>query len=142
MGIIVVGGVLKRNGKYLLVQEAKNEFRGKWNPPAGRLNPGENVLEGAKREIFEESGFTVKLTGIVKIRNSAITNDSFIGIIFDTDITDSHENRNRGEILQTGWFTYDEILQMHDELRSYDWIVEAIDAVEHNKVYGIDLIGV
>ena len=142
MGIIVVGGVLKRNGKYLLVQEAKNEFRGKWNLPAGRLNPGENVLEGAKREIFEESGFTVKLTGIAKIRNSTIANDSFIGIIFDTDITDSHENRNRSEILQTEWFTYDEILQMHDELRSYDWIVEAIDAVEHNKVYGIDLIGV
>ena len=142
MGIIVVGGVLKRNGKYLLVQEAKNEFRGKWNLPAGRLNPGENVLEGAKREIFEESGFTVKLTGIVKIRNSTIANDSFIGIIFDTDITDSYKNRNRSEILQTEWFTYDEILQMHDELRSYDWIVEAIDAVEHNKVYGIDLIGV
>ena len=142
MGIIAVGGVLKRNGKYLLVQEAKNEFRGKWNLPAGRLNPGENVLEGAKREIFEESGFIVKLTGIAKIRNSTIANDSFIGIIFSTDIIDDYGSKNQSEILQTKWFTHDEILQMHDELRSYDWIVEAIDAVEYDKVYSIDLIGV
>ena len=57
MGIITVGGVLKKDNKYLLVQEAKAEFRGTWNLPAGRMDPNETVLDGAKREIREECGF-------------------------------------------------------------------------------------
>lgn len=31
MGIIIVGGVVEKDGKYLLVQEAKEKCRGKWN---------------------------------------------------------------------------------------------------------------
>ena len=33
MGIIIVGGVVEKDGKYLLVQEAKEKCRGKWNTP-------------------------------------------------------------------------------------------------------------
>ena len=142
MGIIVVGGVLEKNGKYLLVQEAKKEIRGKWNLPAGMLGLNENVFEGAKREIFEESGYDVELTGIAKIRNSMVAGDSFIGIIFSTKILKQHSNNNKDEILQTGWFSYDEIVEMRDKLRSYEWIVEAIKAVENDKIYDLDLIGV
>ena len=143
MGIIVVGGVLEKNGKYLLVQEAKKEIRGKWNLPAGMLDLNENVFEGAKREILEESRYDVELTGIAKIRNSMVAGDSFIGIIFSTKILKQHSgNSNKNEIMQTKWFSFDEIVGMRDELRSYEWIVEAIAAVENGKIYDLDLIGV
>ena len=143
MGIIVVGGVLEKNGKYLLVQEAKKEIRGKWNLPAGMLDLNENVFEGAKREIFEESGYDVELTGIAKIRNDMVAGDSFIGIIFSTKILKQHSgNNNKNEIMQTKWFSFDEIVGMRDELRSYKWIVEAIEAVENGKICDLDLIGV
>ena len=143
MGIIVVGGVLEKNGKYLLVQEAKKEIRGKWNLPAGMLDLNENVFEGAKREILEESRYDVELTGIAKIRNSIVAGDSFIGIIFSTKILKQHSgNNNKTEIMQTKWFSFDEIVGMRDELRSYEWIVEAIAAVENGKIYDLDLISV
>ena len=39
MGKIIVGGVVKKDNKYLLVQEAQESCRGKWNVPAGHLEP-------------------------------------------------------------------------------------------------------
>ena len=43
-------------------------------------------------------------------------------------------NYDKNEILDVKWFTYDEIINMNDELRSYDWITHAITAVENNKI--------
>lgn len=47
---VIVGVVIERDDKYLLVQEAKERCRGKWNLPAGHLDPNETILAGAKRE--------------------------------------------------------------------------------------------
>lgn len=140
MGKIVVGGVIKKDNKYLLVQEAQEKVRGKWNIPAGKLDPNETIFEGAKREIFEESGFNVELTGIASIVNRKVSDDTFIGIIFSTEIIDGEISINPDEILDIKWFTYDEIINMKDKLRSDDLILDAINAVENNKIINIDLI--
>lgn len=140
MGKIIVGGVLKKDNKYLLVQEAQEKVRGKWNIPAGHLDPNETIFEGAKREIFEESGFNVELTGIASIVNRKVPDDTFIGIIFSTEITGGEISINPAEILDIKWFTYDEIINMKDKLRSDDLILNAINAVENNEIINIDLI--
>ena len=78
MEVIIVGGVLKQDGKYLLLQEAKEKCRGKWNLPAGRLEPNETIFDGAKREIYEECGYEVELTGVSHIANRVIPDNEFI----------------------------------------------------------------
>ena len=35
---VIVGGVIEKDGKYLLVQEAKETCYEKWNFPAGHLD--------------------------------------------------------------------------------------------------------
>ena len=64
---IIVGGIIEKNGKFLLVQEAKEKCFGKWNIPAGHLELNETIMEGAKREIVEECGCNVEINGILKI---------------------------------------------------------------------------
>ena len=140
MGIIIVGGVIKKDNKYLLVQEAKEKCRGKWNIPAGHLDPNETVFEGAKREVFEECGYNVELTGIACIGNRVMIDNEFLLIIFSTEIIDGEPKFNEQEILDLKWFSYEEIMQMHNELRSYDWITDAITAVENNNINNIDII--
>ena len=65
MGIVIVGGVIEKDGKFLLVQEAQEKCRGKWNIPAGHLDPYETIFDGAKREIKEELGKDIEIKGYI-----------------------------------------------------------------------------
>ena len=85
---IIVGGVLEKDGKYLLVQEAQEKCYGKWNLPAGHLDPNETIFEAAKREIKEESGLDVKLTGVCQIGNRKLESDVFVSVIFSAKVLD------------------------------------------------------
>lgn len=140
MGIIIVGGIIEKDGKYLLVQEAQEKCRGKWNIPAGHLDPDETIFEGAKREIFEECGCKVELSGVLQIGNKVMLNDTFVSVIFATKLVDDNIKFNKNEILDVKWFTYEEILSMKEELRSYDWITDSISAHVQKRISSLDIV--
>lgn len=140
MGTIVVGGLIEKDGKFLLVQEAKEKCRGKWNLPAGRLASNETVLDGAKREILEETGCTVELTKILEIGNRIAENNIWLCIIFATTLLEENIVYDKNEILDVKWFSYEELLNMKNELRSYDLIINSISAFVYNKSVDIDII--
>lgn len=71
---IVAGCIIKRDNKILMVQEAKEKYYGQWNFPAGHIEDGENMLEGAIREVKEETGCDVKLTGVLPMKIEEIKN--------------------------------------------------------------------
>lgn len=55
--------IVRYNDHFVLVNEKKN--RG-WYLPAGRVDPGESLEQGAKREVREESGLEVELDGVIR----------------------------------------------------------------------------
>lgn len=65
--VIVVVTVIESEGKLLLIQESKAEFLGKWNLPSGRLESGESLRDAARREVMEEAGLDVRLTGLLAL---------------------------------------------------------------------------
>ena len=140
MGIIITGGVVKKDDKYLLVQESKEYCYGKWNLPAGHLDSGETIFEAAKREIKEECNLDVELTGIASISNRVMEDDEFVSFVFATEVIGGEVKVDHDEILDAKWFTYEEIKSMQDNLRSPDLIMNAIDAVHENRVADINLI--
>lgn len=140
MGIIIVGGVIKKDNKYLLVQEAQEKCRGKWNIPAGHLDPNETIFEGAKREVLEETGLNVELTGILRIENRVMTDNEFMGVVFSTNIVGGEIKIDPREIMDIKWFTYEEILNMKDDLRSDDLIIDVITQAENNNIIDLDII--
>ena len=140
MGIIIVGGVIEKDGKFLLVQEAQEKCRGKWNIPSGRLDPNETIFDGAKREVKEETGCIVELTGVLQIGNKVLENDAFVSIVFSTKLLEEKIKYDPEEILDIKWFTYEELLDMKEELRSYNWIINSITALKDNKISDIDLV--
>jgi ADP-ribose pyrophosphatase YjhB (NUDIX family) len=61
----VAAAVLVEEGsRVLLVQRANEPFRGLWTLPAGFVNGGEDPAEAAMRECLEETGLTVRVTGV------------------------------------------------------------------------------
>lgn len=134
MSTIIVGGVVKKDGKYLLVQEAKKECKGKWSIPAGHLEPNETIVEGAKREILEECGLEVEITGILHVRK----NSEWVNIAFSTNIIGGEIRFDKKEILDAKWFSLDDIINMKQDLRDLDWMLKAIIDCENDKIIDIN----
>mgnify|MGYP001164422091 FL=1 len=140
MGIVVVGGVIEKDGKFLLVQEAQETCRGKWNIPAGHLDPNETIFDGAKREIKEETGCNVELTGILQIGNKVLKDNVVVSVIFQAKLLDNNITYDPNEILDVKWFTYEKLINMKEELRSYNGIISSITTLIENKAADINLV--
>ncbi|CAL1290396.1 unnamed protein product [Larinioides sclopetarius] len=53
---IVAAVLINDRSEVLMMQEAKSSCAGTWYLPAGRVEPGENLLDAVKREVLEETG--------------------------------------------------------------------------------------
>jgi ADP-ribose pyrophosphatase YjhB (NUDIX family) len=64
---VVTGAVVAHHGRVLLCRRSINPRSGFWTIPAGYLELGETVEEGAKREAAEEACAAIELDGILGI---------------------------------------------------------------------------
>jgi len=70
-----VGVVVLRPEAVLLVRRAKPPRQGQWSLPGGAQKLGETVFEAARREVFEETGFEIKVLGLVDVVDSIQADD-------------------------------------------------------------------
>ena len=59
-----VGVIVIRDGEVLLVKRRYEPYRGKWVIPSGFIEYDEDIRGAAVREVAEETGFEVELTGL------------------------------------------------------------------------------
>ena len=109
---IIVGGIIEKDNKILMVKEAKKKCYGKWNVPAGHLEDGETIFEGAIREIFEETGCKVRLKNMLLIMSGELENTTFMIITFTTELLEEKICFNKEEILDVKWISKEELENM------------------------------
>lgn len=139
---VVTGGILEKDGKFLLVEENQKKCRGKWNLPAGGLDENESLIEGAKREILEETGCKVEITGILEIVNEILEGVNIVCFFFDTKIIDDNTKIDGEEISNVKWFTYEEIINMKDKLRANGYFLSALKNKIEKKIQPLNMIKV
>lgn len=139
---VVTGGILEKDGKFLLVEENQKKCRGKWNLPAGGLDENESLIEGAKREILEEIGCKVEITGILEIVNEILEGVNIVCFFFDTKIIDDNTKIDGEEISNVKWFTYEEIINMKDKLRANGYFLSALKNKIEKKIQPLNMIKV
>ena len=97
--------VLERQFRYP-VQSVMVEF------PAGKLDPGEDSLACAKRELLEETGYTARQWARAGVLHPVISySTEFIDIWFARDLTAGQRQLDAGEFLDVFSASTDELLQ-------------------------------
>lgn len=104
----------REDGALLLVRHA---YRRRWGVPGGLLKRGEDVPDGARREVFEEVGLAIDLIGEPAVVVDA--DPQRVDVVFrarpaagaDPDAASPRSV----EIVETGWFTRDELPELQHE---------------------------
>lgn len=141
---VIVGGIIEKNGKYLLVQEAKKKKKcyEKWNFPAGHLDFNESLEQGAIREIKEETGCDVELDGVCYIANRILEDDLFVMIVFNAKLIKENIEFDKEEILDVKWFDYDEIVNKMDSILRGTYVRTSIMNQKNNLIAPIDIVDI
>lgn len=101
---VSVATFIERNGKLLLVRQ-KPEKGGKWGPPAGHLELNESIIDAAKRETLEETGFEIKLLNLVGIYSLGDVQRRRITFVFRVEIIGGKGVPTGKETAELKWFT-------------------------------------
>jgi 8-oxo-dGTP diphosphatase len=68
--VVGVLAVVVRDGRALVVRRSNPPLAGRWGFPGGVLELGETVVEGAMRELFEETGVVAEPAGTLTVLDS------------------------------------------------------------------------
>lgn len=63
--VTVVAAVMEREGKVLIAKRKRSFMGHPWEFPGGKIEPGETPEECLKREIREELGVEIRVTGLI-----------------------------------------------------------------------------
>lgn len=125
---LTVATVIKRDNLYLMVKET--EFgRSVLNQPAGHVEPGEDIIDAAKRETYEETGWNVDIYNLIgiysnKVKVSGIT---YYRLAFSAKpISCDSQASIDPDIDEVMWLSEEDILKNKDNLRS-DLVLECIN---------------
>jgi phosphatase NudJ len=124
---------VRRGDRLLLVHERKHGQL--WYLPAGRVEPGESLFDGAVRETLEETGVPVRLTGVLRVEHSPGHDfTSRCRVFFTASPEDDRPPRTTpdAESLGAAWVSLDELDRYPlrgDEVRSIFRYLDAGGAV-------------
>ena len=124
--------LIRRDGKYLLQDRVKEDWKG-LTMPGGHIEAGESIVDAVIREVREETGLTVKNPRLCGVKQCPIEEGRYIVFLFraDGELVSSEEGQMRwvneadlpylntvddfGELLQ---------VMLDDRLTEFQYIVE------------------
>jgi len=142
---VTVAAVVERGGRFLLVEEQTPDGI-RLNQPAGRLDPGETLIDAVVREALEETTCAFKpdaLLGVYMAR-SATAKDrmpvTYLRFAFTGSVDDPDSGRKLDDgILRTLWLTAAEVRDCLSEHRS-PLVMKCIDDYLAGQRFPLSLI--
>ncbi|MFL0375910.1 NUDIX domain-containing protein [Paenibacillus amylolyticus] len=139
--VLVVSVSIIHEDKLLMIKENKTTVKNTWNFPSGRIEYNEDILEAARREAKEETGYDVKLTATTGIYNFiSSTNHQVILFHFIGEIIGGSLQLDTTEIIDSKWIAPTDLL-IPDllELRDKGVIKQITENLISQKEYSLAL---
>lgn len=115
-GAVAVVPLLEREEgkKTILVKQYRPPLEKEiWEIPAGTLQPGEDPLECAKRELLEETGYTARhWEKLAEYYTTPGFCDERLTLFLARDLQPGQYSPEEGEFIESGQFTLEELEEM------------------------------
>lgn len=138
---VTVATVVEDAGRFLLVEEEK-QGRLVLNQPAGHLEPGESLIEAARRETLEETAWQVEVQGVIGIGLYVAPGNgvTYYRTAFHArPLIHESERALDADITRAVWLTLDEIRAEQARLRS-PLVLDAIEKYLDGHRYPLSMI--
>ena len=137
-----VAAVIQRDGKFLMVEERKDE-RSVYNQPAGHVENQETIQNAVIREVKEETAwdFTPEyIVGCYKWRKQDV-DITYIRVCFAGSVShhDPEQALDDG-ILAANWLSYEDITSMNTQKMRSPMVCKCIDDYRNQIQYPLELI--
>lgn len=132
--------VVKRGDEFLLVHERKHGQL--WYLPAGRVEPGEHLAEGARRETLEETGVPVVLDGVLRVEHTPMPDGTRVRVIYLASPADDTPPKSEPdeESLEARWFRLEQLAALPLRGREVETLLSEV--AQGAPVYPMSLIQV
>lgn len=76
--------LIHKNGKYLLQDRTKDDWKG-YTLPGGHIEPGESIVDAVIREMQEETGLTIRHPHLCGVKQFPLEEGRYIVFLFETE---------------------------------------------------------
>lgn len=136
---VTVATIVEERDRYLMVEEYR-DGRLVLNQPAGHLEEDESLIHAARREVLEETGCSVEITGVVGVYLFKADNGiSYQRSCFVGRLVQQHAEMELDEgIVRAPWMSLEDIRARSSDLRSH-LVLECIVDYLTKPHYSLDL---
>ncbi|AHG73800.1 MutT protein [Mannheimia sp. USDA-ARS-USMARC-1261] len=142
---VTMACVVHCKGKFLFVEEIEYGKR-TLNQPAGHLEANETLLEGASRELFEETGIRAEMASLVKIYQwqAPRSKTDYLRFLFAVELEDWLEPKPQdADITQAMWLTFEEFnhyIQQKGQCERSPLVVQSLKDYLNGERYPLSLL--
>lgn len=126
LGKVATKGIIARDGKILMPRDHRDASR--WDLPGGRINAGENIEMGLRREIQEELGVDVSFKRMIYSEQLVHTGEGSSHLFITCEVTMENPAQPfrvpSEELAEVRWVDKDTI----KELKTYDNCMRAVNS--------------
>ena len=144
---ITMACVVHCKGKFLFVEEIEYGKR-TLNQPAGHLEKDESILQGASRELYEETGIRAEMQKLIKIYqwHAPRSQTDYLRFVFALELDDWVEVTPLDSDITRGlWLTLEEFnayIAQDGQCARNPLVIQAIQDYLHGDGYPLDVLTV